>query len=414
MPDAAVFPSGFQHTIDHIRGAGMTLGMYIARGNQTCQGRPGTLYHEAQDAAQFAAWGVSYLKLDSCDGYGGRTAWAEYSLIADALRAASTAPPYVEVCENFPWLANNVTLPPGDASYGNSAYTLGNWLSDGLPVDTIANALLVEWENTGDSWASTLGNFDAQFFLTSRLLAFPGVASHMDMLTVCMSAAQSVAQYQAQLSLWSIMGSPLILGNDFSRTDEACVAAVLVNGSEVIAVDQDGLLAPSYKVLDTVVSLGASVAVAGRALPGGGGPVSVWWQVVTRRLESGELSVVVLCREAPMTAAALVRAALRCDAGTAAGSEAAEVCASAAKERPLAAPVVVTLGAHARHEVVVRDWRDAPQYLFNASLPLLGIPSSASVAVRNLWLHADVGPAQVAIPLLITPMSVAHINVRLL
>ena len=188
VPDPAVFPLGFDATRAHIAAAGMTLGMYIARGSVTCDGRPGMLYHEASDAAQFAAWGISFLKLDSCGSYGGRTAWFEYSLIADELRAAFASPPYVEVCEEF-----FQVRPTGEASYGDVAYTLGPWLSEGLPVDTIANALLVEWENMVDSWSSTLGNLDAQFALTGRLVTFPGVTNHLDMLTVCMGA-QTIAQ----------------------------------------------------------------------------------------------------------------------------------------------------------------------------------------------------------------------------
>lgn len=89
IPDPKVFPSGFQKTIDTIKNAGMQvrrtiiavrvvgrtkrrssttqlsrsssllqLGMYTARGAITCQNRPGIMGYEAQDAAQFKAWGV--------------------------------------------------------------------------------------------------------------------------------------------------------------------------------------------------------------------------------------------------------------------------------------------------------------------------------------------------------------------
>ena len=401
----------------------MSLGMYIARGNQTCQQRPGTLYHEAADAAQFAAWNATYIKLDSCDDYGNRTAWQEYSIIADALRAAYAAAslpaPYVEVCELFPWLSiANVTVPNGDETYGNSAYTLGNWLSEGLPVDTIANALLIEWENTYDSWESTLGNFDASFFLTSRLLAFPGVANHLDMLTVCMGK-QSIGQYQAQLSLWSVMGSPLILGNDFSsgKTDPACVSAVLTNGAEVIAVDQDEGVMPSSKIFDSIVSLFVSVSVSlgGEqqvALPSAG-PVSVWWQVMTRPLASGETSVVIFCRQGPMSAGALVAAALGCGgARQAADAATSHVCASAAAGGTPNAQVTVTMGQHSIHTLAVRAWDEAPTYLFNMSLPTLGLPSASSVLVRDLWRHEDIGPLVGAVPVTVAPTNVAHINVR--
>ena len=34
---------------------------------ETCQDRPGSLGHEYQDALQYAAWGVDYLKYDWCN-----------------------------------------------------------------------------------------------------------------------------------------------------------------------------------------------------------------------------------------------------------------------------------------------------------------------------------------------------------
>ena len=40
----------------------MKLGIYSARGNRTCQGRPGSAGHYEIDAHTFALWGVDYLK----------------------------------------------------------------------------------------------------------------------------------------------------------------------------------------------------------------------------------------------------------------------------------------------------------------------------------------------------------------
>eukprot|EP00928_Gymnodinium_smaydae_P055758 TRINITY_DN3923_c0_g2_i1.p1 TRINITY_DN3923_c0_g2~~TRINITY_DN3923_c0_g2_i1.p1 ORF type:complete len:354 (-),score=60.65 TRINITY_DN3923_c0_g2_i1:232-1293(-) len=59
------------------------------------------------------------------------------------------------------------------------------------------------------------------------------------MLQVC-NGGQTVSEYRAQFSTWAILASPLILGNDIAKMDEACKSIVL--NKEVIAVNQDALV----------------------------------------------------------------------------------------------------------------------------------------------------------------------------
>jgi alpha-galactosidase len=57
------------------------------RGYKTCCGRPGSLGYETKDANTYAAWGVDYLKLDSCY-LNGTPAAVEYGIMRDALNAS--------------------------------------------------------------------------------------------------------------------------------------------------------------------------------------------------------------------------------------------------------------------------------------------------------------------------------------
>ncbi len=62
----------------------------------TCQRRPGSLGYEIKDANTYAAWGVDYLKLDSC--YTDRTPTeVEYSKMRDALNATGR-PIFYSLC----------------------------------------------------------------------------------------------------------------------------------------------------------------------------------------------------------------------------------------------------------------------------------------------------------------------------
>ena len=61
--DPAVFPEGFAATVAYIASLNMTTGLYTARGSNTCDARAGSCGHEALDAATYAAWGISYIKV---------------------------------------------------------------------------------------------------------------------------------------------------------------------------------------------------------------------------------------------------------------------------------------------------------------------------------------------------------------
>ena len=59
---------------------------------------------------------------------------------------------------------------------------------------------------------------------------------YIDMLTVGMGG-QSESEYRAQFFLWSILGAPLVMGNDIREMDDFTVG--LVTSPEVLEVDQD-------------------------------------------------------------------------------------------------------------------------------------------------------------------------------
>lgn len=66
VADPAKFPNGFKAVVDFIHGIGMKSGLYTAKGPHTCQKRAASCLHEAQDAKQWAGWGIDYVKDDSC------------------------------------------------------------------------------------------------------------------------------------------------------------------------------------------------------------------------------------------------------------------------------------------------------------------------------------------------------------
>ncbi|CAI5950180.1 unnamed protein product [Closterium sp. NIES-65] len=83
-PDA--FPSGIKALADYVHSKGLKLGIYSDAGIRTCALKPGSLWHEAVDAATFAEWGVDYLKYDNCSNDGSPSK-KRYTTMRNALEA---------------------------------------------------------------------------------------------------------------------------------------------------------------------------------------------------------------------------------------------------------------------------------------------------------------------------------------
>ncbi len=214
IPDPKRFPSGIKALADYVHSKGLKFGLYSDAGLLTCQKRPGSRGYEFQDARQYAAWGVDYLKFDWCE-HGTQNAEASYSLMRDAL-AKSGRPIAFSICE---WGSNKPWLWAGD---------VGNlWRTTGDIQDC--------WDCRRD-WGGM--GFVHILDLQDGLEAYagPGHWNDPDMLEVG-NGGMTDAEYRAHFSLWCILAAPLMAGNDI-RSMTPAIRDILTN-KEVIAVDQD-------------------------------------------------------------------------------------------------------------------------------------------------------------------------------
>jgi alpha-galactosidase len=215
-PDPQRFPSGMKALSDYVHARGLKLGIYSDVGDKTCGGRPGSRGHEYQDAKTYAAWGIDYLKYDWCESKG-LNAVGAYTTMRDAIRAANR-PILFSMCEwgdNKPW--------EWAADVGHSWRTTG----DIYPC--------WDCEKSADTWSrwGVMRILDMQAGL--RKYAGPGHWNDMDMLEVGMGMTED--EDRAHFSIWAMMNSPLIAGNDI-RSMSAATRAILTNRA-VIAVNQD-------------------------------------------------------------------------------------------------------------------------------------------------------------------------------
>ena len=218
QPDPQRFPSGMKALADYVHARGLKLGIYSDAGTETCAGRPGSLGHEYQDALQYARWGVDYLKYDWCTTTNVNARGA-YQLISDAL-AATGRPIFLSMCEwgdNQPWrwardIGHSWRVGPDIWCAFDSTRVFPNYVQYSV-IDCI---------NKNDSL---------------RRYAGPGHWNDPDMLEV--GNGLTVNQDRAHFTMWCMMASPLILGNDI-RNMNAETKAILTN-ADLIAINQDML-----------------------------------------------------------------------------------------------------------------------------------------------------------------------------
>jgi alpha-galactosidase len=204
---------------DYVHGLGLKLGIYSDRGTQTCGHRVGSQDHSEIDAQQYADWGVDYLKYDNCSADENETVKrTQYGDMRTALDATGRDIVY-SLCA---WEFNEWGLGMGQ---------LWRTTSDIIPTfaGDPSDPKGLDAEHTVLGIARINNNFAAY--------AGPNGWNDADMLEV--GRFGDDAESRAHFSLWAIMASPLIAGNDLSIMSDA-TREILTN-SEVIAVDQDAL-----------------------------------------------------------------------------------------------------------------------------------------------------------------------------
>ncbi len=216
------FPSGIKALADYVHRKGLKLGIYSDAGTFTCGGYPGSRGYEYQDARQYAAWGIDYLKYDWCNT-GNQSAPDSYTLMRDALLLADR-PIVFSICEwgtTKPWL-----WAPDVGHLWRTTFDIRPCWDCGR--QTHSKGVQVE------NFIGFTKILDRQVGLEA--FAGPGHWNDPDMLEVG-NGELTYDENKAHFSLWCILAAPLMLGNDIrDLTPE--VHAILTS-KEVIAVNQD-------------------------------------------------------------------------------------------------------------------------------------------------------------------------------
>jgi alpha-galactosidase len=224
--DTTTFPNGIAWLASQLHAMGLKLGLYESFGNTTCQGRPGSYGHYAQDAQTFASWGIDFLKFDYCGLPAGTTS---ASLEADYQQMSSDL---VATGHNIVF-SEELPVGAGDANPANANY---------LPYVSLSSKIANMWrmapDETTNFYSTVFGHLADDLPLASY--AHPGAWNDMDMLLTGTSGYNwTPQQEQTQMSVWAEMASPLLSSTDL--TNMSATTEQILGNKAVIAVDQDPL-----------------------------------------------------------------------------------------------------------------------------------------------------------------------------
>ncbi|SNY24587.1 glycoside hydrolase family 27 protein [Paractinoplanes atraurantiacus] len=223
------FPSGMRALGDYLHARGLKFGIYQVPGAKTCAqstggypGATGSLGHEVQDANQFAAWGVDFLKYDYCNGSGTiNDQVATFAKMRDALRATGRP----------------IVLSINSNSFHCCTGPQRNW-SDVANMWRTTEDIINRWD-TGNTNGYPMGVKNI-IDVTVPLAGYagPGGFTDPDMMVVG-RGGMTDTEMRTHFAMWAVMAAPLIAGNDVRSMDSA--TSTILKNSRLIAINQDSL-----------------------------------------------------------------------------------------------------------------------------------------------------------------------------
>nr|WP_314895992.1 glycoside hydrolase family 27 protein [uncultured Flavobacterium sp.] len=226
VADPVKFPSGIKALIDYVHSKGLKFGLYNCAGTSTCAGYPGTRGFEYQDARFYASLEIDFLKYDWCNT-AGINAPEAYTTMSNALKTAGR-PIVFSLCEwgdNKPW------------DWGKPIGNLWRISGDIYPCFDC------EFHHEEGNWSSWGFMKIAEMRKDIRKFSGSDHWNDFDMLEV--GDGMTNTEDKTHFTMWSMMASPLIAGNDFRKMSKETLA--ILTNKELIAVNQDKLGIQGFK-----------------------------------------------------------------------------------------------------------------------------------------------------------------------
>lgn len=211
--DPERFPSGIKALATYVHERDMFFGIYTSAGRLTCEKRPGSYGYEYIDTTTYASWGVDYIKVDWC-GIEYLDTQTQYRVWSDAIK--QTGRPMVL----------NIAIAAIETIENNAVWEWGHGVADSWRT---ARDLLDFWDDI-----LRVADINTRYADYSRI----GGWNDADMMQVG-NGGMDLESYRSHFSLWSMMSSPLIAGNDVREMSPEIIK--ILTNKEVISINQDPL-----------------------------------------------------------------------------------------------------------------------------------------------------------------------------
>ncbi|GAC98156.1 alpha-galactosidase [Pseudozyma hubeiensis SY62] len=236
------FPNGLKAVVDEIKSMGLKAGIYSSAGVMTCGHHIGSLGYEEVDATSWASDGFEYLKYDNCFNQGEsgspKLSFDRYNAMSQALNKTTGEPILYSMCnwgEDWPWLF--ATEIANSWRISGDIYPTFNRDDDRCPCTDITHCNL---QGFHCSIAKIL-----DFAASLGQKAYPGAWNDLDMLEVG-NRGLNLDESLVHFSMWAMLKSPLILGNDLTKMTNQTRA--IIKNKHVIDISQDPTGSPGVRL----------------------------------------------------------------------------------------------------------------------------------------------------------------------
>ncbi len=220
------FPNGMKVISDYIHSKGLKAGIYAEAGINTCASHwdkdtigvgSGLMGHDRKDLKlMLKDWNYDFIKVDWCGGdWMGLDVETRYTQIANVIKEVKPS----------------------------TVFNICRWEFPGKWAVQIADS----WRISGDisnDFNSILHIIDLNADLWKY--ASPGHVNDMDMLQV--GRGMSHEEDKTHFTMWSMMNSPLLAGNDLRSMSEQTIS--ILTSKEIIALNQDPLVYQARRLVD--------------------------------------------------------------------------------------------------------------------------------------------------------------------
>lgn len=220
------FPNGMKNLADYIRSKGLKAGIYSDAGSNTCASYwdkdtigvgMGLYGHDRQDLELFLKdWDYDFIKVDWCGGeWLGLDEQTRYTEIG---RLARSIKPSV-------------------------IYNICRWQFPGKWATQVADS----WRISGDI-DNTFESILAIIDINADLWKYASYGHYNDMDMLQVGRGMTYEEDKTHFSMWAIMHSPLLLGNDLTTMSER--TKEIITNKEIIALNQSPFVYQARRLVD--------------------------------------------------------------------------------------------------------------------------------------------------------------------